>query len=316
MKKFQVRFVFAEGVSRRLPRLGAAAGSAVLAVGAGIAMSLGAFSVSAAADDTSPIYRITVVQSTLPAVNYGHRSGPTQIDFRGTPLQPKAHGSATVEAKPGAVEIHAKFSDLDAPTRFGAEYLTYVLWAITPEGQTQRLGEIVTNSRDNGKLDVSTSLQSFGLLVTAEPYFAVSKPSPVVVMENVIRPDTVGKAEVVSAKYELLPRAPETVTIAPENSSNAPGQMVSQREYEAILAVYQARNAVNLAKSDGADRYAPDVFVRAEELTRQAERLQRNGKNADHDQIVMLAREAAQTAEDARTIAAKRKAEQPAAKAQ
>ena len=53
---------------------------------------------------------------------------------------------------------------------------------------------------------MTTELQVFGLVVTAEPYFAVSRPSDVVVMENVVRPDTVGKIEVIDAKYELLQR--------------------------------------------------------------------------------------------------------------
>src|SRR5579863_6712335 len=167
---------------------------------------------SPADERDAPIYRITVVQRTLSAVNYGRRSGPTKIDFRGTVLAPETRGSAIVEAKAGAVVIHAKFAALDSPAKFGAEYLTYVLWAISPEGQTERLGEIITNHSDDAKLEVTTSLQTFGLLVTAEPYFAVSKPGPLVVMENVLRADTIGTSEPVSAKYELLPRV-ETYTV-------------------------------------------------------------------------------------------------------
>ena len=167
---------------------------------------------SPADERDAPIYRITVVQRSLPAVNYGQRSGPTKVDFHGTVLAPETRGSATVEAKAGAVIIHAKLAGLDAPAKFGPQYLTYVLWAISPEGQTERLGEVITNHKDDAKLEVTTSLQTFGLLVTAEPYFAVSKPGPVVVMENVLRPDTIGASEPVSAKYELLPRA-ETYTV-------------------------------------------------------------------------------------------------------
>ena len=123
-----------------------------------------ALAVAAPADEpTSPIYRITVVQRSLPAVNYGHRSGPTQIDFHDTVLSPGAKGNATVEAKPRAVNIRAKLERLGAPQQFGAEFLTYVLWAVSPEGQTDRLGEIITNANNEGKLDVSTSFQTFGL---------------------------------------------------------------------------------------------------------------------------------------------------------
>ena len=204
----------------------------------------------------SPIYRITVVQRSLPAINYGHRSEPTRIDFRGTVLAPQTHGGATVEAKVGTVAVHAKFGGLGDPAKFGPQYLTYVLWAISPEGQTERLGEVITNHKDDAKLDVTTSLQTFGLLVTAEPYFAVTKPGPVVVMENVLRPDTIGASEPVFAKYELLPRA-ETYTVnLPPSGAVASGPMVSQREYEAVLAIYQARNAIQIAKSEGVDTSA------------------------------------------------------------
>jgi len=263
---------------------------------------------AAPADEpTSPIYRITVVQRSLPAVNYGHRSGPTQIDFRGTVLAPGAKGSATVEAKPGAVNVRAKLERLGAPQQFGAEYLTYVLWAVSPEGQADRLGEIVTNANNEGKLDVSTSFQTFGLLVTAEPYFAVSKPSPVVVMENVLRPDTIGTAEQVSAKYELLPRTDNyTVSLAPPADGRAKPVMVSQREYEVQVALYQARNAIQIAKAERVDAYAADTLGKAERLAQQAE--QTPDRKAYSERIIMLARQAAQTAEDARNIAAQRKA--------
>jgi len=264
---------------------------------------------AAPADEpTSPIYRITVIQRSLPAVNYGHRSGPTQTDFRGTVLTPGAKGSAIVEAKTGAVNIHAKLERLGAPQQFGAEFLTYVLWAVSPEGQTDRLGEIITNANNEGKLDVSTSFQTFGLLVTAEPYFAVSKPSPVVVMENVLRPDTIGTAEQVSAKYELLPRADNyTVSLAsPADARAAKPVLVSQREYEVQVALYQARNAIQIARAERVDVYAPDTLGKAERLAQQAE--QTPDRKAYSDRIIMLARQAAQTAEDARNIAAQRKA--------
>jgi hypothetical protein len=263
---------------------------------------------AAPADESAPIYRLTVIQRSLPAVNYGHRSGPTQIDFRGTVLAPGAKGGATVEAKLGAVNIRAKFERLSAPQQFGAEYLTYVLWAVSPEGQTDRLGEIITNANNEGKLDVSTSFQTFGLLVTAEPYFAVSKPSPVVVMENVLRPDTIGSAEQVSAKYELLPRADNyTVSLAPPpDARGAKPALVSQREYEVQVALYQARNAIQLAKAEHVDTYAPDTLGKAERLAQEAEQVP--DRKAQSGRVIMLARQAVQTAEDARNIAAQKKA--------
>lgn len=255
--------------------------------------------VAALAADT-PIYRVTVVQRSLPAVNYGHRSAPTRIDFRGTVLTPDARGGAVVEAKPGAVLIQAKFKGLGNPAQFGAQYLTYVLWAISPEGQPERLGEIVTNGHNDGKLEVSTSLQTFGLLVTAEPYFAVSKPSPVVVMENVLRPDTIGASEPISAKYELLQRPENYEVTLPAAPTSGP--LVSQKEYEALLALYQAQNAIQIAKAEGDDQFAHDTLSRAESLEKEAQDIPHRGDN--RDKIVTLARQAAQTAEDARSIAA------------
>lgn len=262
---------------------------------------------AAPADESAPIYRLTVIQRSLPAVNYGHRSGPTQIDFHGTVLAPGAKGGATVEAKPGAVNIRAKFERLSAPQQFGTEYLTYVLWAVSPEGQTDRLGEIITNANNEGKLDVSTSFQTFGLLVTAEPYFAVSKPSPVVVMENVLRPDTIGSAEQVSAKYELLPRADKyTVSLTPPpEARSAKPALVSQREYEVQVALYQARNAIQIAKAEHVDTYAPDTLGKAERLAQEAEQVP--DRKAQSSRVIMLARQAVQTAEDARNIAAQKK---------
>lgn len=259
--------------------------------------------VAHAEDDHAPIYRVTVVQRSLPAVNYGHRSEPTKIDFRGTVLAPAAHGSATVESKVGAVTIHAKLAGLDSPAKFGPQYLTYVLWAISPEGQTERLGEVITNHSDDAKLEVSTSLQTFGLLVTAEPYFAVSKPGPVVVMENVLRPDTIGTSEPVSAKYELLPRVETyTVNLPPPGAAPAGGAMVSQREYEAVLALYQAQNAIQIARAEGVDGRARETLQKAEHLEQEAEQIP--NRKANSERVISLARQAAQTAEDARNIAA------------
>ena len=257
----------------------------------------------AADEHDAPIYRITVVQRSLAAVNYGHRSLPTKVDFRGTVLAPEAHGSATIESKAGAVLVHAKFGALGSPAKFGAQYLTYVLWAISPEGQTERLGEVITNHSNDAKLEVTTSLQTFGLLVTAEPYFAVTKPGPVVVMENVLRPDTVGTVEQVSAKYELLPRAESyTVNLPPAGASGGNGAMVSQREYEAVLALYQARNAIQIAKAEGVGARGQETLAKAERLAQEAEQIR--DRKANSERVIMLARQAVQTAEDARNIAA------------
>jgi outer membrane protein OmpA-like peptidoglycan-associated protein len=256
--------------------------------------------------DPQPIYRVTVVSRTLPAVNYEHRGGPTMIDFQGTVLLPKAKGVATVESKRGRVVIDAKFEHLEPPTRYGREYLTYVLWAITPEGRPKNLGELLVGPSDKAKTIVTTDLQALGLMVTAEPYYAVTTPSDVVVMENVIRPDTVGRIEPVLAKYELLPRGQYTLTMNPARlrTVEAEQEKLPYDRYEAVLELYQAQNAIQIARSVGADQYAADTISKADALLADAQNMEL--RKQDTHMIVSRAREAAQMAEDARTIAIKR----------
>ncbi len=260
---------------------------------------------SGTASGVQPIYRVSVVQRTIKAVNYGHRGRPTKVDLTGTVLVPAARGEAEVESRRGAVQIRVKVKDLPAPSTFGREYLTYVLWAITPEGRPANLGELVLDPGNEGKLQVSSELQSFALLVTAEPYFAVTQPSDVVVMENVIRPDTVGRIEEVNARYELLPRGHYTYvqpSSGPEPSNER--EKVSMDQYEAIAALYQALNAIQIARAAGADSAAGDTMRKALELYEEARKLQ--SSNAGSRKVVMIARQAAQTAEDARAITQKR----------
>ncbi len=258
--------------------------------------------------ESVPLYRVTVTERNVDAVNYQYRSGPTKIDFRGTVLLNKAKGDAMVESKRGRTEIDAHFDNLAAPVRFGREYLTYVLWAITPEGAPHNLGEIVTDSGDHGHLRVTTDLQVFGLIVTAEPFSSVRQPSDVVVLENKIRPDTLGATQPIEAKYELMPRGHYTYDV--EASQNLDNQVskapkVSMREYEALLQLYEAQNAMGIARAAGADQYAPNTFAKAEHAYSEAQRLQ--AAKGDTSLIVQNAREASQMAEDARVIADQRK---------
>ena len=284
-----------------------------------IAIAIGAGSI-AAQDDTSkkgpvPIYRITVVERSLEAVNYQYRSLPTKIDFRGTVLLSSAKGQATVQSQPGRTQIDAKFENLVPPTRFGREYLSYVIWAISPEGSPRNLGEIIPGGSNDAKLRVTTDLPAFGLIVTAEPYSTVRQPSDVVVLENQVRQDTVGKVETIQAKYELLPRRQYTwqgPTGSDLPAANAP--KVSMDRYEAILELYQAQNAVEIARAANAEQYAPTTFEKAQTALAEAQRLE--SVKANSRQVVQSARAAAQTAEDARTIAERRKQDEQASRAQ
>ena len=253
------------------------------------------------AENGTPLFRVTVVGRTTPAVNYRPRSGDTKIDFEGTPLMPMAKGSAVVSGEKGYIHIDARFDKLAPPARFGREYLTYVLWAITPEGRATNLGEVQRDDQD-ARVKVTTELQAFGLILTAEPYFAVTQPSDVVVMENVLRDNTKGRAETIQAKYELLKRGTYLM------NQDAGRLTIKPLEPGAPLDLAEARNAVALARLAGADRYAADTFNKAAALLNDAETAREKRRNKND--IMQPARQAAQTAEDARIVGLQRQEEE------
>ena len=269
----------------------------------------------AASAQSMPMYRVTVVDRTVSAIDYQYRNGPTPIDFRGTVLLPEAKGAAIVESKAGRIEIDAHFDHLLPPVRYGREYLTYVLWAISPEGHAKNLGELLPGSSNKAHLVVTTDLQAFGMIVTAEPYSAVRLPSDVVVMENMVRPDTIGRTEPIQAKYELLPRGHYTYQVpeTPEAAGLA-GPSVSMSQYQELVEIYQAQNAVQIAGAAGAGEFAAGTFAKAQDLLQAARNAQ--ASKAGMSNVVTLARQAAQTAEDARTIAIQRKQQTELAQAQ
>jgi len=251
----------------------------------------------------NPIYKITinVVERSTTAVNYRHRGGSTRLDFRGTPLLPRAHGEAEVEGEKGYISIKTEMKDLQPATRFGPEFLTYVLWAITPEGRPVNLGEVLLDGNNRGVLDVTTDLQAFGLIVTAEPYFGVTQPSDVVVLENFVRPETKGIIEQVDAKYELMQRGQYTVHVPPSELKPIP------LEKDKPLDLYEAQNAIRIARWSGADKDAADSFAKAESLLQQSQEYQR--RDPGSKPVSTTARGAVQAAEDARLIALKRQEE-------
>lgn len=277
-----------------------------------LASLLGSFLTLSIGAQSVPIYRLTVVERTVKAVSYQYRSGPTPIDFRGTVLLPDAKGDAVVESKSGRTAIDAHFNHLPAPNRYGSEYLTYVLWAITPEGHPRNLGEIIPGSSDKAHTQVTTDLQAFGMIVTAEPYAAVRQPSDVVVMENEVRPDTVGSVEPVQVRYELMPRHGYTYDKSAALNV-AEGPAVSMGEYETLLELYQAQNAVQIAEASGAGQYAADVLGKAQTQLQSAQAL--HNQKADKSLVIAAAREASQTAEDARALADRRSSDAAVASA-
>jgi outer membrane protein OmpA-like peptidoglycan-associated protein len=252
------------------------------------------------AEGQVPLFRITVVGRSTPAINYRPRRGDTKVDFQGTALMPQAVGEAKVSGEQGYMNVEAKFDKFASASSFGSEYLTYVLWAVTPEGRATNLGEVQIDG-DDAQIKVTTELQAFGLIVTAEPYFAVTQPSDVVVMENVLRSGTEGNVEIIEAKYELLKRGSYLM------NQDAAKLKLKPLEPGSPLDLAQARNAVELARLAGADRYAQETFNKAAGLLATAEtaREKRQGGNA----IMQPARQAAQTAEDARLIGLQRQEE-------
>jgi outer membrane protein OmpA-like peptidoglycan-associated protein len=240
------------------------------------------------------IYRVKAVQRDLDAVNYLHRSGSTTIDFIGTPLLPRAKGEAKVESERGGLTIDAKFEGLTPANGFGPEYLTYVLWAITPDGRPANLGEILPSGNKNN-IHVTTAFQSFGLIVTAEPYYSVSQPSDVVVLQNMIRQDkTNGVLEKVNAHYTLLPRGLYAETDGAKSNLNP-----ITRDMKSPLEIYEAHNAFRIAQSVGAEKYSPDIMREAAEDLKNADDMDAN-KHGDRKMEITFARQVVQRAEDAR----------------
>ena len=245
----------------------------------------------------TPAYSVSVVSRTTPAVKYEHRHASTKIDFQGTALMPGASGEAKVESKSGAMKVEAEFRGLDKPTSFGSEYLTYVMWAISPEGRSVNLGEVLVGDDQRSKLDVTTGLQAFALIVTAEPYYAVRRPSNVVIAENVVRPDTAGTSEAVDAKYELIDRG----GYIPTGYHFDPVVLNSKLPLE----FFEARNAVRIAKSAGADANATESYEKAVSQMKQADNLA-TMHHVNRKELISASRQVVQTADDSREIAVKR----------
>jgi outer membrane protein OmpA-like peptidoglycan-associated protein len=247
--------------------------------------------------NSTPTFRVVVISRSVQAVNYKHRSGSSKLDFAGTTLMPAANGVAEVNSRRGSIVIQAEFGNLQRPTTFGNEYLTYVLWAISPEGRALNLGEVLVGDNHRSKLQVTTDLQAFALLVTAEPYYAVRQPSNAVILENVVREDTKGTTEAVNAKYELMERG---------------GYIPTGYKFDPVvlnanlpLEFFEARNALRIAQSEGAEQYATSSYEHAVQLMNHADEYAIR-KHIDKKPLIAVSREAVQTAEDARAIAVRK----------
>lgn len=250
-----------------------------------------------ASPQSAPVHR------TTKAVNYRLRGDAVKVDFHGTELMQNSSGEAKVTGKKSSVEIDAKFEGLDDPTKFGLEYLSLVLWAISPEGRAVNLGELVVD-HNSSRVKAITDMQTFGMIVTAEPYFAVNQPGNMVVMENVVGASTVGRQENIEARYELLGRGTYSAT----NTKIQDAIFGIDRKTPRVL--FEARNAVRIANLTAADKYAPSILASATQQLRKAE--EAYVQKRDKSTVETLARETVSTAEEARVMAVKQKAEEEA----
>jgi outer membrane protein OmpA-like peptidoglycan-associated protein len=246
-------------------------------------------------------FKVNVIQRSTQAIDYRDRGGTTQVDFKGTSLIPKIEGRAKVTGHTGRLAIDASFHHLQPARSFGPEYLTYVLWAITPEGRAVNLGEVMPNGDGDCYVQVTSGLQEFGMILTAEPYFAVTRPSDVLVAENIVRPDTAGGIHPITAKYELLQKGQYTVNIP---VTELPASNLEHQK-KTSLQILEAENAIAIAQASGADQYAPDTLQKAKDYLSQAQEYER--RKQGKTPIGTVARAAAQAAEDARLITLEKK---------
>ncbi len=257
------------------------------------------------ADQKVPVYRVSVVERTTQAVDYRDRGGTTQVDFKGTSLMPAVDGNAKVTGHTGRLAIDATLHHLAPPRSIGPEYLTYVLWAITPEGRPINLGEVRPNDDGSSRLQVTSGLQEFGLIVTAEPYFAVTRPSDLVVAENIVRQDTAGGIHPISARFDLLQRGQYTVNVAADQLP------ATTADKKTPVELMEAENAIAIAQAAGADQYAADTLGKAKAYLAQGQDYLRRKQSITP--IGAVARAATQAAEDARLLTLQKKQEEEAA---
>ncbi len=265
---------------------------------------LGAFGICGAPALSQAQSSSSNVSRATKAVNYRRAGSSTNISFQGTELMSGATGEARVQSKSNRIEIEAKFVGLDEATKFGLDYLTYVLWAVSPGGRAVNLGEVVLKAGSGQVKAIITDMQTFGMIVTAEPYFAVTQPGNTVVLENVFGPTTLGKVENIDAKFELIARG------AYSSSNTRIENAIFGIDRKTPLEVFEARNAVRIAHIALADKYAPSMVAKAEQQLRGME--EAYAQHRDRKSVEAAAREVVGSAEEARVMAVKQKAEEDA----
>lgn len=278
--------------------------AAILAISLGPALVVvGAVAQPPTATAPQSATNANAVAHTTKAMNYRRAGGSAKVSFQGTKLMPTASGEAKVESKNNRMEIEAKFERLDDATKFGLQYLTYVFWAVSPQGRAENLGEITLK---NGVAEVKadTDMQTFGMIVTAEPYFAVTQPGSMVVLENSFSTGASGRVENIDATYELL--GPGAYSSSNTKIDNA----IFGIDRNTPLELFEARNAIRVASNANAQKYAPAAWAKAQQQLSAAEETYRQKR--DRKLIDSASRDAVETAEEVRVMAVKQKAEEDA----
>jgi hypothetical protein len=245
----------------------------------------------------SPTLRASeTVPFPVRVMDYGNLAGPLSIVFRYTPSVPGAAGQAEILPGPTWWKLDAFFQNLPPASKLGSAYLTYVLWCVTPEGRTLNLGEVELTGTD-GHIKTKVNLRRFGLIVTAEPYLAVSRPNKAVAFVADVAPSATPAIPVAQVTCELLS--------VPIGTGTVPADPPHPTDPNEPLVIEEARRAVAVARAEGAKQYAPDTFGTAERLLQLAEDQQARG--VPRKDVTDTGSEAVFIAEDARVLAVTRR---------
>jgi outer membrane protein OmpA-like peptidoglycan-associated protein len=224
------------------------------------------------------------------------------VKFRGTTVLPRLKGEAKVKrAGRRGTRVEFNVDDLPRASELGGIYTTYILWAVSPDGQVDNLGEIKRSGSTfiDSKLDVTTPLQTFAMILTAEPHFLMKVPSRMVVMEN-LPPQRANGSQVETADVRYIGNSSDYFRDArvPE---------IADRDYrQTPVSLLGARQAVNLAKYAGASQDAPEELQTAEDLLQEAEKAWRLSQPVA--EVDLVARKATSSGAHAEEVAVVRKA--------
>jgi outer membrane protein OmpA-like peptidoglycan-associated protein len=227
-------------------------------------------------------------QETARLDGFSYQEGPeSHLAFHGTPIALAASGEADVEFQDGRARVDVDVKKLPKVSSLGP-FATYVLWAVTADGNANNLGSIDVKD-GNGSLEATTPLAQFALIVSAEPHYAVTVPSRAIVLQNLAK-DVKGKKFVITEFKERIDYA----SLEPQ---------LKGADDKTPLDLVQARYALAIAGGADAKRLAPKEYSLADALLNKAEAAQADKKYDVRKGVPQMARDAVQAGEDARRVA-------------